>query len=769
MMFFARICGFRRPGNDTPRTTAARRRGCASLAFCAVLAAGVPLGTPAHAQSANGQHYRIAAGSLDRALSQYASEAGLTLVIDGALTAGKTTEGLNGEYRPRQGLRALLTGTGLAAAQQANGSYALRPRPTPAASTSGSARVAALTAITVTSASASGYATDVASAPASISVITREELAGKSYRDITEALQDVPGVYVDDGPSGKGGTEEISIRGMDSKYTLILVDGKPQGSGQAYYNGFGAGAEYGWLPPISAIERIEVIRGPMSSLYGSDALGGVINVITRKVPEQWGGSVTVDRMIQEDSDSGDRDQQRYYLSGPLLPDTLALTVFGARFHRDEDQIESGYRENDRDNTTAKLNWTPNQAHRIELEAGYATQESNGSAAATGRDSELDAVRRHQAITHDLAWGRDFSTKSYVQHEDMVNESQSATYERTTANTATVLPFDNNLLTIGAQYRLQKTENPARAIGTANLERWDMALFAEDQWFVTEPVSLTGGLRWVKDENYGSEVVPRAYGVYAVNPRLTLKGGASAGYRTPDLKQGDSNWIEGGGGPNRNGGDIGNSDLKPEKSVTYELGALWSGYNGVDAGITVFHTDYKDKIEKPVICDINQGDPSCEYQGEFYDVLYRYENVDEARVRGVEVTFAFPVGHRVRINTSYTFTDSEQESGVNEGNPLNDQPRHRANIGMNWQASDALNVWSKARFKGRAEQIAGRGGALTEQYPSYTLFDTGIRYRLTSNVNLYGGIYNLLDKTVSNANFGRVLDGRRYNAGITLNF
>lgn len=495
----------------------------------------------------------------------------------------------------------------------------------------------------------------------------------------------------------------------------------------------------------------------------------MINVITKKVPNEWGGSLTVDRMIQENSDSGDRDQSRYYLSGPLIPDTLALTLFGSRFHRDEDRIESGYREYDRENTTAKLNWTPNQANNIELEAGYSTQESNGSADATGSDSEQEMVRRHQALTHDLEWGNDFSTKSYVQHENMENRSQSATYERTTANSSTVLPFASNVLTVGAQYRTQKTENPARAIGKANLERWDMAVFAEDQWYITDPFSLTGGLRWVKDENYGSEAVPRLYGVYTLTPQLTLKGGVSAGYRTPDLKQGDSNWIEGGGGPGRNGGDIGNSDLKPEKSATYEMAALWNGYNGVEAGITVFHTDYKDKIEKPIICDIDQGDPSCEYQGEFYDALYQYENVDKAKVQGVELTYAFPIGHRVKVNSGYTYTDSEQQSGENKGNPLNDQPKHRANIGINWQAMEKMDLWSKARFKGRASQVAGRGGALTDKYPSYTLADAGIRYRLTKQVNLYGGVYNLFDKTVSNANFGRVIDGRRYNAGITVNF
>ncbi len=736
-----------------------RRLPAAGLTLALFATSLAPLPTLA----AEARDYRIEAGRLDSALSRYASEAGVTLVIDGRLTDGKTTTGLDGRYRTRAGLDALLAGSGLEAVRQSNGSYRLRPRPD---STSAEHR---LNQINVTSASASGREVDVVNAPASISVIGQEELEGKSYRDITEALQDVPGVYVDDGPSGKGGTEEISIRGMDSKYTLILVDGRPQGSGQSYYNGFGSGAEYGWLPPISAIERIEVIRGPMSSLYGSDALGGVINVITKKTPDQWGGNLTLERTYQENHDSGDYQQQRYYLSGPLVADTLGFTVSGSRYLRDEDEIESGYRQFDRDNTTARLTWTPVENQSLSLEAGYSTQETEGSAVNTGSDSELYTVRRHQAINHDILWHGNIDTKSWVQREELENQTQNALYERITANTATAVPIGDHVLTVGGQYREQKTENPTRAIGEPNLERWDMALFAEDQWFVTDPLALTAGLRWVDDENYGSEAVPRAYAVYNVNPAFTVKGGVSAGYRTPDLKQGDSNWVEGGGGRSVDGGDIGNDDLKPEKSLTYELGAHWQAYNGVEASVTVFHTDYDDKIEKPIICDrIDGTDVTCLYQGYDYEKLYQYTNVDEARIRGAEVTFAFPIGYRVSVNTNYTFTDSEQLSGDNEGNPLNDQPRHRANIGVDWRANDITRLWAKARYKGRAEQVAGRGG-LTEEYPSYTLVDTGVVYGLTDIVDVYASVQNVFDKTVGNDNFGRILDGRRYSAGISVNF
>lgn len=631
---------------------------------------------------------------------------------------------------------------------------------------------ATLAPITVTSASAAGTATDPVNAPASISVISSEELEKRSYRDISEALQDVPGLYVNDGPSGKGGTGEISIRGLDPKYTLILVDGIPQGSQQGYYNGYGSGAEFGWLPPVNAIERIEVIRGPMSSLYGSAALGGVVNIITKKTPEEWTGSVSLDTTIQENRNSGDRHQGQFYFSGPVVKDRLAATLTGEVFNRDEDDIPSGYREYQRRDMTAKLDWAVSDRQTLSFEAGVASQETYGSVEKTGGrgDSELETLRRHQNLNHRIDWGDGVTTRSYVQHAKMDNQTQNAIYERTTANTSTVLPLGDHLLTVGGQYRVQETENPTRAIGEPNLERWDMALFAEDEWFVTNRLSLTGGARWVNDENYGDQLVPRLYGVYRATDHWTIKGGVSAGYRTPDLKEGDSNWVEGGGGPSTDGADVGNSDLKAEKSVTYELANYWRADNGTVAGITFFHTDYEDKIEKPVICDRTPGGPdtTCVYQGYDYERVYQYQNVDEAHVRGAEVTLEAPLHERVDLQASYTFTDSEQESGDNEGNPLNNQPRHRASLGLDWEATSKLKLWTNARFKGTSEQTLGRGG-LSEAYPSYTLVDAGLQYRLQKNVTLRGGIYNLLDKEIREPEYGRVIDGRRFNVGMNVMF
>src|SRR5690606_41593262 len=111
---------------------------------------------------------------------------------------------------------------------------------------------------------------------------------------LTDALKDVQGVAV----TGPAAEKDIFIRGLPGSYTLLLVDGKRQSTRDARTNG-NSGFEQSFLPPANAIERIEVIRGPMSSLYGSDAMSGVTNVITKKVSYQWSGSFRLDDRVQQ--------------------------------------------------------------------------------------------------------------------------------------------------------------------------------------------------------------------------------------------------------------------------------------------------------------------------------------------------------------------------------------------------------------------------------------------------------------------------------------
>lgn len=192
------------------------------------------------------------------------------------------------------------------------------------------AQDAALDAVVV---SAAGFEQKITDAPASISVVTQEELAKKPYMTLIDAVRDLEGVDVGE-TSDKTGQKTISMRGMGSDYTLVLIDGKRQNNhGDIYPNSFG-GNQFNHIPPLDAIERIEVIRGPASTLYGADALGGVINIITKKDTKEWTGSVTVSRSFQTDDAFGEDTTTDFSVRGPIKPGLLGMSVRGSLYRRD---------------------------------------------------------------------------------------------------------------------------------------------------------------------------------------------------------------------------------------------------------------------------------------------------------------------------------------------------------------------------------------------------------------------------------------------------
>ena len=270
---------------------------------------------------------------------------------------------------------------------------------------------------------AAGHEQQVVDAPASISVITREELEQKSYNDVVDAVKNVPGVYV----TGGGSSQDISIRGMAASYTLFLVDGRPVSAGRSVNtNGADGGKQIG-LPPLSMIERIEVIRGPMSSLYGSEAMGGVINIITRKVTDSWQGTVNAEYTKSVNDISNDGQNVNAFVGGPLIPGRLGLRVNGAYTGVDESDYQGGgdnaesRPETKRRQGGAELVFTPNQANTFTLGAHSSKQETTHTpgksveTTTTGLPSTYEYKKDVYTVTHDGKYG-DFWINSYIQHD-----------------------------------------------------------------------------------------------------------------------------------------------------------------------------------------------------------------------------------------------------------------------------------------------------------------------------------------------------------------
>ncbi|MGO1297389.1 MAG: ligand-gated channel protein [Vibrio sp.] len=612
---------------------------------------------------------------------------------------------------------------------------------------------------------ASGFNQTVQNAPASISVISRKDLEAHYYRDATDALRSVPGVIV----SGGSGKTSISMRGMSSAYTLLMVDGKRQSSRQTRPNSDGPGIEAGWLPPLEAIERIEVIRGPMSTLYGSDAIGGVINIITRKNSQKWHGKVQLSTVLQENHDSGNETSSNFFVGGPLT-DALSMQLYGQYTDRDEDDIEEGFADKQLKNITGKFTYRMNDYHDLTLEAGISEQErashigkSASSSHCRGKcsDSENEYRRDHVALTHHGSWGIGDS-KTYIEYEDTNNKSREMRLDNTVFNSSLIMPFEQHSLTLGTEIKhehLDDQGNQSSSSDLSSMSKTQWAIFAEDEWRIVESFRLTLGARLDHDDNFGSHVSPRAYGAWNINPTWTFKGGVSTGFHAPQLREITEEWVQ----VSRGGNVYGNSGLEPETSVNTEVALQYHQDQGLDASVTFFHNDFKDKISR-VACPASVCTDGKNQFGS--DPTYRI-NIDKAETYGSEVSASYPITEQLELSANYTYTHSEQKSGEAKGEPLVQLPKHMLSADANWQATEQWLSWAKVTYRGK--EMRDDSARDPDPAEAYTFVDVGVNYALNEHVTLKAAVYNAFDKDITVEEYGYVEDGRRYWLGTDIQF
>ena len=626
---------------------------------------------------------------------------------------------------------------------------------------------------------ASGFEQDIKKAAASISVLSQEDINKRAYRDITDALKDVPGVVV----TGGGSSSDISIRGMGSAYTVIMIDGKKVNSRSVRPNSDNSGIEQGWLPGIESIERIEVIRGPMSGLYGSDAMGGVINIITKKSATEWTGAIKADTTLQEDSDSGNIYQTNAYISGPLIQNLLSVKANGTYSKREEDKIIGGYKEQKMRAGGVTFTLTPNDQHAIDFDYQRSIQNRNGTVGKTienklGRggtppsDSKTDYYRTEYSITHRGEIGS-VKTHSYIQREENDNPTREMEAVNTTFNTINQFQLGAHDISVGGMYLKEELDDKGNQLSVngsviSSLDRYSWALFVEDSWSIVDPFVLTTSLRLDKDEKFGEHWSPKVYGVWTLNDEWIIKGGVSTGYKTPALRATVAEWGQVTGGGQSNGVIVGNPDLKPEKSINYEISANWDNNQDLNAGLTIFNSDFKDKITEIRTCNEGSGSAGCPWLGEDFDFVSQRENVDKANMRGVEATFGWQPTDDLKISANYTFTDTEQKSGPNKGKPLNEMPKHMFNTILDWQTTNTVGLWGRVNYRSETSDYLSRT-TMAKGKPAYTMIDMGLNYKPTDQIQVNAGIYNVFDKKIDTDTYNYVLDGRRYNIGLIYKF
>ncbi|GLW39180.1 ligand-gated channel [Pectobacterium carotovorum subsp. carotovorum] len=671
---------------------------------------------------------------------------------------------------------------------------------------------------------ASGYEQKITEAAASISVVSQDELTKRKYNDLGEALSDVEGVDVRSS-TGKTGGLDISIRGMPSDYTLILVDGiRQNGSSDVTPNGFGT-MNTSFIPPLAAIERIEVIRGPMSTLYGSDAMGGVVNIITKKASKEWVGNITLDHTFQEDRDYGDASKFSIYSSGALIEDKLGLALRGNIFRRDASAVSSSSTgqelsmrgpnpvKSDNYLLGGKLSWLLDSRNTLWLDGEIGNQKYDNKqgqlgtlGASGGYEDTLRYERRKVTLGSDnqLDFGTWNSSLSFNQTEtkgrlipgaaiaDATVRANHAGDKRLLKNTNLILDTkvvspigDSHLLSVGGQYWNSVMKDGVVQVNSGEkFEQNSWSLFAEDEWRLLDSLALTTGARYEHHEAFGGHVSPRAYLVWNALDELTIKGGISTGYKTPKLSQ----LHNGISGVSRQGqsNTIGNPSLKPEKSVNTELGAYYEHFSGFSANATLFHNHFSNKIDSYDIDSNTIG----------------FRNIGKADTQGLELGSTIPLwSDNWTLNVNYTFTDSEQKGGENPGARLTNTPKHMANARLNWNVNEQLSTWLKAEYRGKTARFTENYDQLSaankvvhdnlgSDFKSFTVVNLGGSYKISKDVTLNGSVNNLLDKdftktyvfpvgtgtttagdyfTSSQVTTGSVLPGRNYWVSVNVNF
>lgn len=615
--------------------------------------------------------------------------------------------------------------------------------------------------------SATGFEQNIKDAPATLSVITKEALEKKNHKDIESMTKDIPSLF---GTTPAAANRRgISIRGFSPRFTKILVNGMPVPGDNAYKGLRSVGGSYSFVPPASAISRIEVIRGPMSSLYGSDALGGVINIITDEFSNEFGANLGSSYKFARNKNISGEFYNSLYLHSGLIDDVLSVSVYGKNLNKSEDKISYGIREQKDRNFGAKLFFKPNENNDLILELARSDvkyKRTKGKTLSTGTNSvaseriEGDMINlSHEARLDNIL------LQSYLSYGKIKETAQqNLTLKTLNFDTKGSYFTDNNAFTLGLNAKKEKLDEKATTADAANVKRYDVSLYGEDDYHLTKDFILSTGIRYNYDEHYGSHVSPRIYGIYSLNDFFALKGGVSTGYATPDIKQRTQDLaLPFAGG---RGAQLGRSSLKPESSVSYEFGGVYNNNEGFETSLTGFYTSFKDMLSYNPIC--SRGSV-CRHKGKIYpNGIWESINIGKAEIYGVELTNEWQVTNALGLNQSYVYTKSKQKDGSQVGKSLNNYPLHTFKFGANYELNRWLNFWSQINYYGRTKNSFSYANDMR----AYVIADLGVNYNVTKNFSLNLSVYNLFNEFFTTRS-GRydvlIVDGQKIELGFNLKF
>jgi vitamin B12 transporter len=565
---------------------------------------------------------------------------------------------------------------------------------------------------------ATSVAEDEKEIGSAVTVITKEEIQRRETASVSDLLRTVPGLDVVTLGS-PGSQTSLFTRGTNSTQTLVLVDGARMNSP------FFAG--YDWSAMTTEnVDRIEVVRGPFSALYGSDAIGGVVQVFTRSPAQGVFGRAT--------GEVGNLGQGRG--SGSF---SIGEGIFGATGSYsynafDGDRPNTDWRQR---NGSARLEARLSEGSRIAVEGSILDGEV-GNPGAVGSPFASPTARglfreERLAVPGNFALSDSnhidvlfANVRSKPGFNDVGFESQTdaRTLQARVADTQKL--GDHQLTAFGNWERWSVDDGSNFGPNLTDQRTTIWGVGAQDA-VTLGPVTVTAGLRYDHHSVFGEAWSPRGtISWLSADGAWKVRASGGTGFRAPTV------------------GELyypfsGNPDLKPERSVSYEVGAeRYLDAVGGRAEVSLFWNDLTDLI----VYDFNQQ-------------LNR--NVGRARTRGVEVGWRQSVLPNLAVDANYTYLDAQN---LVTDERLVRRPHHSAGLGVDWRPIPAVEVYPRLIFVGSRPDVSEVSGPVTD--PSYLRVDFTGRWQATDLLAPYVRLTNAFnhqyDEAAGYPNPGRLVSG-----------
>jgi outer membrane cobalamin receptor len=596
--------------------------------------------------------------------------------------------------------------------------------------------------------------------PDSVTVIPGREIDARQQFTLSAALRSVPGITLQQN-GGPGTVTSLFTRGGESDFTLVLVDG-------VRANSFGGGLDFSQVP-LQDVDRIEVVRGAQSALYGSDAIGGVIQVITRS-----GGRPSAQAQVE----TGSRDMHRAAAATTGEVNGVRWQA-GANYFEDAGftgQASNGETVSNDDGNetqaTASLGWRhagsgadlQGQIQYLDSERGspgpYGSDPANRFAGVDtvsrgtttragggarwlqpwfGANSRIRQRVEFDAADYDLHFDSQFGASDGNTH-------RTHTRIQTDASVNAAFGFSGGLEWLGERgSSTYITGGPAGA--ALPVERGVLGIFGEARWNATDRATLTAGVRGERITRNALPGDPLAFTprpdfpaetIRSVNPKIAgsfqlgagsrVRGSFGTGIRPPDAFE--IAFTD-------------NAGLKPERSKSGEVGITQTAANGaVQLDGTVFFNNYSDLIISV---------------GRAFSGVSRWQtdNISNARARGVELSAAWRPLASFDLRGNYTLLDSEilavnglsiAQAPYAVGDPLLRRPRHSGSLDAVWNKS-RFSAFFQLQVRGKtldAEPAFGPTGGLYDN-PGYSIVNLGGSWKPLKAVEVFARALNLFDR------------------------